>query len=279
MKTIKSIMLTLLVAITAQAQSPQIVQYYSYQLEDQVIVNSQLSAANATIKYYSDNDGGSKMASDISNAYFKTSHSFSKENVPAFMLCSKHVELLHEQEFAIKNIVATRTSASNVFLSFDASTTNYTKISYQLLRKQGTQPEQLLATFTSLANNSNNTFTYSDGSVASELCDYYIRVVHQDHGSRFNYKMLSTNTSRKQKNSMSINELKVIPTIAHDQIKIYAPKEYLASAYYIYSMNGTLVASNTINENKFIIDISSFENGTYLITVPQQNTSSKFIKN
>lgn len=87
--------------------------------------------------------------------------------------------------------------------------------------------------------------------------------------------VLPPNTASLDDNS--INEIRIYPNPAKDQVEINIPENLLFEDYVILNLNGQIIQSGKAENTKFTIDVSNLERGIYFLQIIGSNMFSQKI--
>jgi hypothetical protein len=113
-----------------------------------------------------------------------------------------------------------------------------------------------------------NTICVAESAVAAHLA----------HGDYMGSCITNTRSMNNTSEGISLNDLKLYPSPASNQINIQNNSNKPLGSISIYDISGKLLYKNHIGASRAIIDIKNFSPGVYYLRSDQLNTSIKFVK-
>ncbi|MBS1584405.1 MAG: T9SS type A sorting domain-containing protein [Bacteroidetes bacterium] len=90
---------------------------------------------------------------------------------------------------------------------------------------------------------------------------YKVKVINKQKGERYTSQLLAA----------EVGEAKVYPTAASTTISIALDKQYNNASYKIYSVDGRVVVSGTLENIVNTVPIGNLSSGSYLVSVQAAN--------
>jgi hypothetical protein len=109
---------------------------------------------------------------------------------------------------------------------------------------------------------SNTSITPCATGFNGEVEDYKVNIIN--NGNRMAANSIDNNVNDIE---IAATNLMVYPNPSTGNYTVEMPENTSASWYAIYSINGSLVEKQTVNNNQFTIDLSNQNNGIYLLNV------------
>lgn len=220
------------------------------------------------IEFYSNNGGGKmlKRATVDAMGFFSIN---TNEIRPAFVLNvnrrnargvigSGIVRFFETKEFSINEISA-KTVPGNTVLSFNAQTDPSVDIYFQVWKSKDGSNFSPVGILDGNKSGVVTSYKYTDNN--GDASFYKIKVINKQKGDRYTSQLLASDEG----------EAKVYPTASSNSIFIALDKQYANASYKIYSTDGRVVASGTLENMVNTVSIGNLSAGSYLVSVQAAN--------
>ena len=250
-----------------------------FQIDNNCIIDVSDCVPKTKVEFYSTLQGGKLMQSILLNEQGKTRLIVDVNKMPAFVLNtnekqsngenigSRKVQYFMEKEFIVKDL-ALNTENHQAKLTWNATINDNENISFEIMKSNDGINYFVLKSINATTKEWNTySFVDENGTNAS----YKLKVIKNSIEERY----LSNALLSKE------NSILIYPTTTNNRFTIES-KNAQNCNYTICNIVGQKILSGYLQNNQTSLDISSLNNGEYLITVATQDkiiSCKKIIKN